>query len=68
MWESLEMLVAFSSLGDLGEREFMKDWQSTTYHPNDLGNKVLGLVVPFDCTVNPSLVDCILDTALQIFR
>ena len=24
MWESLEMLVVFSSLGDLGEREFME--------------------------------------------
>jgi hypothetical protein len=26
MWELLEILVAFSSLGDLDERESMKDW------------------------------------------
>jgi len=52
----------------MGEKEFMKDWQSTTYHPDDLGNEVLGLVVPFDPTVKPSLVDCILNTVLQILR
>jgi len=67
MWELFEIVVAFSSLG-VGEKEFMKDWQSTTYHPDDLGNEVLGLVVPFDPTVKPSLVDCISNTALQILR
>jgi len=68
MWESFEILVAFSSLGDLGEREFMKYWESTTYHPTDLRDKVLGLAVPFDPIVKPSLVDCISNTALQILR
>jgi hypothetical protein len=68
IWNSFEILVEFSSLGDLGEREFMKDWQSTTYHPDGLCNKMLGLVVPFDPIVKPSLVDCILNTVLQILR
>jgi hypothetical protein len=58
--------MAFSSLGDLGERELTKDWQSKTYHPDNLGDEVLGLVVPFDLIVEPCLVDCILDTALRI--
>jgi hypothetical protein len=68
MWELLEILMAFLSLGDLDEREFIKDWQWTRHHPNDLGNEVLGLAVPFDPIVNPSLVDCVSSTTLQFLR
>ena len=68
MLESFEILMVFSSLWDLGERESVEDRQLTTYHSDNLGNKVLGLAVPFDAIVEPGPADCISDTALQIFR
>ena len=44
MWESLEVVMALSSLGDPSKNE--RDKQIKTYHCNDFGYERLWLAVP----------------------
>jgi hypothetical protein len=52
MWETLEVVMVLSSLGDPSKNEESK--QIRTYHCNDFGNNWLWLVVPCNRTVKPS--------------
>ena len=52
VWESLEVVMALSSLGDPSKNE--KDQQIRTYHCNDFGNDQLWLAVPCNGGVEPS--------------
>jgi hypothetical protein len=52
VWESLEVVMALSSLGDPSKNE--KDKQILTYHHNDFGNSWLWLAVPCNGEIKPS--------------
>jgi hypothetical protein len=52
VWESLEVAVVLSSLGDISKHG--KGKQITTYHHNDVGNDQLWLVVLCNGEVKPS--------------
>ena len=66
MWESLEVVVVFSSLGDPSKNENNK--QIRTYHCNNFGNDQLRLVVPCNRKVQPSCSSYVPDTMLLILR
>ena len=53
MQESLEVVIALSSLGDLSKPE--KDKQIKIYHCNDFSDDRLWLAVPRNRAVKPSL-------------
>jgi hypothetical protein len=48
MQESLEVVMILLGLEDQCEGWLGKIRKITTYHPNNLGNEMLGLVVPCD--------------------
>jgi hypothetical protein len=52
MWESLEVVMALSSLRDSSKNE--KDKQIRTYHRNNSCNDQLWLAVPRNGAVHPS--------------
>jgi hypothetical protein len=64
--ESLEVVMALSSLGDPSKNE--KNKEIRTYHCNDFGNDRLWLAVPCNGKVEPSCSSYVPDTTLLILR
>ena len=66
MWESLEVVMALSSLGETFKNERNK--RIRKYHCNNLGNDRLRLAVPCNREVDPSCGSQVPDTTLLMLR
>jgi hypothetical protein len=66
VWESLEVVMALSSLGDPSKNERSEGIR--TYHCDDFGNDRFWLAVPCNRKVQPSCSSYVLDTTLLILR